>query len=208
MENYDLVDAVQELGPETLAEHLERLLLHPVVVLTFESEYQLARDVGGHDHNRVAEIHGPAVTVGEPPVVEQLQQHVEYIAMCLFDLVEKDHGIGTSTHRFGELSAFLETDVTRRRADQPRDGVPLHVLGHIDSDHRGFVVEQELRKRASEFGFAHAGWSQKYERADRPIGILESGAGANHSVRNGDHRFVLADHPFMQMLFEMSELLH
>src|SRR5579863_9933324 len=125
MEDHDLIDAVEKLWPEALPQDLERLRLHLLVVLAFESENELARDIGSHDHNRVAEIHRAAVAVGQPSVVEQLQQHVEYIAMSLFDFVEQNHGIRAPTHRFRKLPALLETDVARRRPDQPRDGVLL-----------------------------------------------------------------------------------
>ena len=39
-------------------------------------------------------------------------------------------------HGLGELAALLVADVAGRRADEPRDGVLLHVLGHVDADHR------------------------------------------------------------------------
>ena len=148
------------------------------------------------------------MTVGEPAVVEQLQQHVEDVGMRLFDFVEQDDRVGTAAHRFGQLPALVEADVTRRRADQPRDGVLLHVLGHVDSNHRRFAVEQELRQRARELGFADAGRPEKNERPDGTVGILESGARADHRVGNGGHRLILANHAFVQMLLEMRELLH
>ena len=63
--------------------------------------------------------------------------------MRLLDLVEQDDLIGTAAHGFGERAALLVADIARRRADQPRDRVLLHVLGHVEADHRGLVVEQE-----------------------------------------------------------------
>ena len=35
-------------------------------------------------------------------------------------------------------------DVSRRRADQPRDGELLHVLGHVDAHDVMLVVEEAL----------------------------------------------------------------
>ena len=72
MELDDLVDPVQELGPEDVAHRLGRA------------------DVRGHDHHRVAEVDRAAVAVGQPPVVEDLQQHVEDLRVRLLDLVEED----------------------------------------------------------------------------------------------------------------------
>ena len=62
----------------------------------------LAAQVGGQDDQRVAEIDRPALPVGQPAVVEHLQQHVEHIRMRLLDLVEQDHLIGPPPHRFGQ----------------------------------------------------------------------------------------------------------
>src|SRR5439155_26683475 len=67
----DLVDAVQELRPEAIAKLVG------------------AADVGGHDQDRVAEVDRAALAVGEPPVVEHLEQHVEHFGMGLLDLVEE-----------------------------------------------------------------------------------------------------------------------
>ena len=74
---------------------------------------------------------------------------------------------------FGKLPAFFVAHVSRRRADQPRHGVLLHVLGHVDAHHRVLVIKQKLGQRPRQFGFADAGRAQKDERTDRPLGIAE-----------------------------------
>ena len=51
--------------------------------------------------------------VGEPPVVEDLQQDVEDVGVGLFDLVEEHHGVGLAAHGLGELAALLVADVSR-----------------------------------------------------------------------------------------------
>ena len=93
----------------------------------------------------------------EPAVVEHLQQDVEHIRMRLLDLVEQDDLIGPAPHRFGERAAFVVADIARRRADQARDRVLLHVLGHVDADQRVFVVEQIFGERLGQLGLADAG---------------------------------------------------
>ncbi len=99
----------------------------------------------------------------KPAVVEHLQQHVEDVAVCLFDLVEEDDAVGLATDRLGELAALLVTDVTRRSAEQPGDVVFLLVFRHVDADHRPLVVEEELRQRPCQLGLADAGRSQEDE---------------------------------------------
>src|SRR2546427_9021094 len=44
----------------------------------------------GHDDDGVFEIDGASLAVGEPSVVQHLEQHVEHVVMRLFDLVKQD----------------------------------------------------------------------------------------------------------------------
>ena len=88
-----------------------------------------------HDQ-RVAEVDRAALAVGQAAVVEHLQQHVEHVRVRLLDLVEQDHLVGPPPHRLGQRAALLVADIAGRRADQPRDRVLLHVLRHVDADHR------------------------------------------------------------------------
>jgi len=48
-----------------------------------------ATDVRGHDEHGVPEIDGPTLRIGEPSIVENLEQHVEHIGMRLLDLVDR-----------------------------------------------------------------------------------------------------------------------
>ena len=157
MEDDDLVDAVQELGPEVLPQRLEHLLAHRARTAPRAVRDGLAADVRRHDDDGVLEVDGATLAVGQAAVVEDLQQHVEHVVVRLLDLVEEDHAVRPAPHRLGELAALLVADVARRRADQARDGVLLHVLGHVDADHRLLVVEEELGERARQLGLADAG---------------------------------------------------
>ena len=118
------------------------------------------------------------------PSSSTCKQDVEHVRMRLLDLVEQHDLIGPPAHRFGQRAALVVADIARRRADQPRDRVLLHVFGHVDAHHRGLVVEQERRERLGQFGLADAGRPQEHERADRPVRVLQAGAGAPHRGRN------------------------
>ena len=124
-------------------------------------------EVRRHDHDRVGEVDRAALTVGEPAVVHELQQHVEHVGVRLLDLVEQDHRVRAPPHRLGELAALFVADVAGRRADEARHGVLLHVLRHVDAHHRPLVVEQELGERACELGLADSRRTEEEERADR-----------------------------------------
>ena len=178
VEDDHLVDPVQELGPEDLLQLAHDPVLHVVVgdpglvVGDGEPERRVARDlrgpdVRGHDHDAVAEVDRPALRVGQPAVLEDLQQDVEHVGMGLLDLVEQQHAVGLAAHRLGQLAALVVADVARRRTDQARDRVLLHVLGHVDPDHRVLVAEQELGQRPGQLGLADARRPEEDERAGR-----------------------------------------
>ena len=167
----------------------------------------MAPQVGGHDDHRVPEVHGAAVAVGQPAVVEELEQDVEDVAVGLFDLVEEDHRVRPPPHGLGELAALLVADVAWRRADEPGHRVLLHVLGHVEPDHGALVVEEELRQRPGQLGLSHAGGPQEEERADGPVGIAEARARAAHGVGHRPDRLVLPHHAPSQPLLHADELL-
>src|SRR5262245_35413520 len=96
--------------------------------------------------------------------------------MCLLDLVEQYDAVRATPHRFGELPTFLIADIARRRTDEPRDGVLLHVLGHVDAHHRVLVVEEKFGERARRLRLSDARGPEEDERADRPVRILKPGA--------------------------------
>jgi len=59
--------------------------------------------------------------VGQPPVLDDLQQDVEDVRVRLLDLVEEEHAVRPAAHRLGQLPALAEADVAGRRADEARD---------------------------------------------------------------------------------------
>ena len=148
------------------------------------------------------------MAVGEPAVVEDLQQQVEDVGMGLLDLVEQQHRVGAAPHGLGEVAAFLVAHVAGRRPDEPGHRVPLLELAHVHADHGLLVVEQELGQRPAELGLAHAGGAQEDEAADGPVRVLQPGAGAPDGAGHRLEGVVLADHPQVQPLLHVDELLH
>ena len=129
-------------------------------------------------------------------------------SVCAFSISSsRSTAYGPATHGLGELAALLVADVAGRRADEPRDRVPLLVLGHVEPDDRALVVEHELGERARELRLPDAGRAEEDERADRPVRVLEAGARAAERVRDGLDRRVLADDPLVQPLLHVDELL-
>src|SRR4051812_15303628 len=184
-EDDDVIDPVEKLGTEVLAERARDLGFDDRAVFTRVLEDVGAADVRRHDDDGVPEIDGAALRIGESPIVENLEQNVEHVRMRLLDLVEQHDGVRAAANRLSKLTALLEADVARRRADQSGDRVFLHVLGHVDADHRLLVVEQEFCESARGLRFSDAGGAEEDERADGTIGILQSSAGAADGVRHG-----------------------
>src|SRR5262249_22012604 len=129
-----------------------------------------------HDDDRVLEIDGAALAVSEATVIHNLQQDVEDVRVRLYDFVEQDYRIRTAPYQLCELSALFVADVSRRRADQTRYGVLLHVLGHVDANQRVLVVEEKFGECAREFSLTHARWAQENEAADGTSWIAQAGA--------------------------------
>ncbi len=82
--------------------------------------------------------------VGQPALVQHLEQDVEHVGMGFLDLVEQDHPVGPAADGLGELAALFIPHISRRGADQPGYGVALHVLGHIHPQQGILIVEQEF----------------------------------------------------------------
>ena len=172
-------------------------LVDPIDELRLEEADRIAGQVARHDQHRVGEIDRAALTVGEPTVVEHLQQDVEHVRVSLLDLVEQHHRIGAAANRFGELTALVVADVSGRRTDEARHRVLLHVLAHVDTNHGLLVVEQILGERPGEFGLADTGRPQEHERTDRTVGVGQAGAAAADGVGHRVHRVLLTDHPLV-----------
>jgi hypothetical protein len=123
-EDHDLVNTVQELRPEVLLQLIGDLGLHLLVAalgvtaLT-EAQRDALRDiagteVGGHHDHRVLEVDLPALCVGQPTLVKDLQQRVEDVRVSLFDLVEQHNAERLAAHLLGELAALFVADIARR----------------------------------------------------------------------------------------------
>jgi hypothetical protein len=96
----------------------------------------------------------PAVVVGERAVVHHLQQDVVDVGVRLLDLVHQQHAVRMLGDRLRQLPALVEADVARRRADQPRHRVALHVLRHVEAYELDAETVGELPR---DLGLADAG---------------------------------------------------
>ena len=213
MEDDDLVDAVDELGAEVSAQHVHHLGLGLLVFLAGGATGlqptldDVRAQVRGGDDDGIGEIHHPALAVGEPPVVEHLQQDVVDVGVRFFDLIEQQHAVGLATHLLGELAALVIAHITRRRAHQACHGMAFPVLGHVDAQQRTFIAIDGLGQRLGELGLAHAGRAKEQESRHRLVAFAQARARQPHGIGHRAHRFVLAHQALMQPLLQMQQLL-
>src|SRR5262245_6300338 len=217
VEDDHLVDAVQELRAEDLLQLAHDPVLHLLVrqaalVAEREAERLVLRDRRGadvrrHDHDRVPEVDLAPLRVGQLSVLEDLEEDVEHVRVGLLDLVQKDDRVRLPADGLGQLAAFVVADVARGRADEPGHGVLLHVLRHVDLDHRVLVAEQELGERAGELRLPDTRGAEEDERAGRALRILDPGPRAADRLGDGDDRLVLADDALVELVLHPDQPL-
>ena len=100
------------------------------------------------------------------------------------------------------MSAFFIADISRRRANHARDGVLLHVFGHVEPHHGALVIEKKFGQRARRFSLSDTGRAEKNERANWSIRVLQTRAGTTNRISNRGQRFVLANYALFQLGFE------
>src|SRR3546814_1828217 len=111
--------------------------------------------------------------------------------MRLLDLVEQQHAVRMLIDRVGEEPALVEADVARRRADQPRYRVALHVFRHVEA---GQLDAERQRKLARRLGLADAGRAGEQVAADRLLRLTQAGARQLDGGREGADRLRSEEH--------------
>src|SRR5574337_2230683 len=89
----------------------------------------------------------------------------------------------------GQQSSLIESHIAGRRADQPRDGVTLHVFGHVEADQLESKADGEL---PGGFGLADAGWAREEVTADRLLRIPQARARELDRRSQRRNRLILA----------------
>ncbi len=107
-------------------------------------------------------------------MVHDLQQQVVDVRVGLLDLVEQHDRVRMAGERLREQAALIETDVAGRRPDEPRDGVRLLVLAHVEAYE---LHPEDPRERPRELRLADAGRAGEEEAALRLGGVAQARAG-------------------------------
>ena len=112
---------------------------------------------------------------------------------------------GPTADLLGELAGLAVPDVAGGRSDEPRDGVPLGELAHVDADHAVLVAEHLRGQGLGQLGLADAGRAEEQEAADRTVRVTQAGPRAAHGLGDRRDGVVLADHTLVQLLLEREQ---
>ena len=117
--------------------------------------------------------------VGEPPVVEDLEEDVPDRLRGLLELVEQHHAEGVAPNRGDEAGAV---PVECRVRQQPLQRLGCLELAHVEADEPVGRPEQELGEGLRDLGLAGAGRPQEEEDAERPRRVRQPRLDHRHAV--------------------------
>ena len=123
--------------------------------------------------------------------------------MCLFDLIKQHHTVRAAAHGFGQLSALVMAQITRRRTQQPGSGVLLLILRHIKFEQGFFAAEPADRQRPGKSRFAHSRGAKKQHGTHGPARLAKTGAAAPDGTSHRSHSPALAHDLGVEPLFQL-----
>src|SRR5699024_10429990 len=111
-ENHRFINAVDEFRTEVLSELAQYRRTHFLVIIG-EILDELRADIRGHNDNGISKINGASFGVCKTSIIQNLQENVEYVGVCFFDLVKENYRIRTAANLLGEVSAFVVANISR-----------------------------------------------------------------------------------------------
>ena len=123
--------------------------------------------------------------IGYNTIIQNLQQGLEHLGVCLLNLVQQDHGIGLPSYGLRQLSSPVVPDIPGRGAEEPRHGELLLILAHVDPDHHVPTIEQVLRECPGQFGLPHSRSPEEEEGPYRSSRVPESHLVPPNDLRDG-----------------------
>ena len=110
-----------------------------------------------------------------------------------------------TANSFRQLTAFVVSDVSRRRSDKSWHGVLFHIFAHVDTYDIAIVVKERFSQGFGQFCFTYACRAEEDERTDGTIRIFNSCTSTHNSITYDANRFVLADDSLMECIVQMKE---
>ncbi len=191
----NFINPIEELRPHELFQRPHGLIPRLLGDILAEAERRggsVRTGVGGHHNDGIFKVDLPSVRVRNPPVVQNLEQGIEHIGMCLFNLVQQNHGVGAATDFLGQLPRLIVADIAGGRPQQAGNGVLLHIFRHIEPDQRLGRVKQVVCKGFDQLGLADAGRADEQEGHRLFLGA-DARAGTADRGANRVNRLILPD---------------
>ena len=141
----------------------------------------------------VPQVGGLPHGVGQPALVEGLQEQVPDHRMGFLELVEQQHRERLLAHAADQRICF-----ECRSAALPENLAHRFVglkLAHVEPDQALGRTEQKFRYGFGELGLAGAGRPGEQKDADRLARIVEAGLEHGDAIDDRTDRLVLAEHP-------------
>src|SRR6185369_6769621 len=138
-----------------------------------EAHNYVSPDVRSQQYDAILKIDLASLAIFQNSLIENLEEELHHIRMCLFHFVEEHHRIGLSPHCLGQNAAFTVTDVSWRRSLQTGYSMSFLILAHVDRYQVSFAAIQGVSESESSFRLTNTGGSDEQENADRPFRISQ-----------------------------------
>src|SRR5215203_1241322 len=102
------------------------------------------------DDDRVLEVHRAPLGIGEPSIIQDLQEDVEDVGVRLLYLVQEQDAVVTAPDSLSELACLLIADVAGRGPNQAAHRVALLELAHVYAHPRRLLPEEGFGQSAGE----------------------------------------------------------
>ena len=79
------------------------------------------------------------------------------------------------------------------------------VFAHVNAGQQVFIIKEVFCERFRQFCFTNAGCAKEKKRANWSPFVRQTGAASPDRIRDGLHRFILANDPPVQLLFQVDE---
>ncbi len=151
-------------------------------------------------------VYGSALGIGDPAIVQHLEQDIEHIRMGLLQLIEQNDRIGLPADLFGQLTSLIIAHIARRGTNELGNGILLHIFGHIHPNQVVLTVKQLRSQGLYQLGLAHAGGTHENKAHRAALGGNAHSAPSNGTGyrRNG---LILAHDTLFEVLLQGLELL-
>ena len=187
--------------------HDQILTLLADAAVRFNAVQQIGRtNVRCHDQNRILEVYGSALRIGDTSVIKYLKQYVKDIRMCFLDLIKQYNRIWFSSYCLGQLSAFLITYISWRSSDQTGHRIFLHVLTHIDTHHILLIIKHARCQCFCKLRLTDTGRSKEEKGTNRLGRIFDTGFGTDDRIGHFSDTLFLSDDTFVQLVIQMQDL--